>query len=134
MSRRTLQVAELLREELSDIIRREVDDPRVGFFSVTHVEVTEDLRLARVFISVLGSEDERRDTLAALRSAGSFIRRHLKPRLRIRTIPELDFRDDRSMEHAEQIARTIHSLHDDDRVRGAGSEQSKGSPGAPVDG
>ncbi len=124
MSRRTLQVAELLREDLSDIIRREVDDPRVGFFSVTQVEVGEDLRSARVFISVLGSEDERRETLQALRSAAAFIRHHLKPRLRMRSIPELDFRDDRSMEHAEQIARAIHSLHDEEKNR----PQDAGAP------
>ena len=112
MSRRTLQVAELLREELSDIIRREVSDPRVGFFSVTEVEVTEDLRSARVFISVLGTDKEREETLTALRSAASFIRFHLKPRLRTRSIPDLEFRDDRSMEHAEQIARTLNALHE----------------------
>lgn len=119
MSRRTLQVGELLREELSDIIRREVSDPRVGFFSVTEVDVTEDLRSARVFISVLGSDKEREETLTALRSAASFIRFHLKPRLRMRSIPDLEFRDDRSMEHAERIARAINVLHDEDARRPA---------------
>jgi ribosome-binding factor A len=117
MSRRTLQVGELLREELSDIIRREVSDPRVGFFSITEVEVTDDLRSARVFVSVLGSDREREETLTALRSAASFIRFHLKPRLRIRNIPDLEFRDDRSMEHAEQIARTINGLREHDASR-----------------
>lgn len=117
MSRRTLQVGELLREELSDIIRREVSDPRVGFFSITEVEVTDDLRSARVFVSVLGSNREREETLTALRSAASFIRFHLKPRLRIRSIPDLEFRDDRSMEHAEQIARTINGLREQDASR-----------------
>lgn len=117
MSRRTLQVAELLREELSDIIRREVSDPRVGFFSITEVEVTDDLRSARVFVSVLGSDREREETLTALRSAASFIRFHLKPRLRTRSIPDLEFRDDRSMEHAERIARTINGLREQDANR-----------------
>lgn len=117
MSRRTLQVAELLREELSDIIRREVNDPRVGFFSITEVEVTEDLRSARVYVSVLGSDKEREETLTALRSAASFIRFHLKPRLRTRSIPDLEFRGDRSMEHAEQIARAINTLHERDASR-----------------
>ncbi|MGH2535689.1 MAG: 30S ribosome-binding factor RbfA [Thermomicrobiales bacterium] len=110
MSRRTRQVGEFLREQLSDIIRTEVKDPRIGFFSVTHVEMTPDLRLARVYISVLGSEDERTATLTALRSAAGFIRHHLKPRLRMRQIPELEFRDDRSMEHAEQIAQALRNL------------------------
>ncbi|CAA9524864.1 MAG: hypothetical protein AVDCRST_MAG73-419, partial [uncultured Thermomicrobiales bacterium] len=110
MSRRTLQVGEFLREELTDIIRREVSDPRIGFFSITAVEVPPDLRSARVFVSVLGTEEERKDTLAALRSASKFIKFHLKPRLRMRQIPELEFRDDRSMEHAAKIAGVLHDL------------------------
>jgi ribosome-binding factor A len=110
VSRRTLQVGEFLREELTDIIRREVKDPRVGFFSLTGVEVSPDLRSARVFVSVLGSDEERAATLGALRSASGFIRHHLKPRLRMRQVPELEFRDDRSMEHAERIARTLREL------------------------
>jgi ribosome-binding factor A len=99
-----------LREELTDIIRREVKDPRIGFFSITRVDVPTDLRSARVYVSVLGTDEEREATLAALRSAAGFIRYHLKPRLRMRQIPELEFRDDRSMEHAEQIARTLRRL------------------------
>ncbi len=110
MTRRTRQVGEFLREELTDIIRREVKDPRIGFMSVTRVDVTPDLRHAAVYISVLGTDDEREETLKALRSASGFIRHHLKPRLRMRQIPELEFRDDRSMEHAEQIARTLRDI------------------------
>ena len=110
MTRRTLQVGELLREELTDIIRREVKDPRVGFMSITNVDVTPDLRSARVFVSVLGSDEEREKTLDALRSAAKFIRFHLKPRLRMRQIPDLEFRDDRSMEYAEQISATLREL------------------------
>lgn len=118
MTRRTRQVGELLREELTDIIRRDVKDPRVGFMSITQVEVPTDLRSARVFVSVLGTEEERSATLTALRSAAGYIRRQLKPRLRMRQIPELDFRDDRSMEHAQQIAETLRQL-DQDRERSA---------------
>ncbi len=110
MSRRTEQVGEFLREELSDIIRREVKDPRVGFFSVTRVDIGTDLRTARVYVSVLGTDEERAGTLAALRSAAGFIRHHLRPRLRMRQIPDLDFRDDRSMEHAEQIGRALREI------------------------
>lgn len=119
MSRRTRQVGEFLREELVDIIRREVKDPRVGFLSLTDVEVSPDLRSARVFVSVLGTEEERAATLAALRSASGFIRHHLKPRLRMRQIPDLEFRDDRSMEHAERIARVLKDLNGDGSGRSA---------------
>ncbi len=118
MSRRTLQVGELLREELTDIIRREVKDPRLGFWSITGVEVPPDLRTARVFVSVLGTDEERTSTLAALTGASGFIRHHLKPRLRMRHIPELEFRDDRSMEHADQIGRALRELAEQEKSRG----------------
>lgn len=110
VTRRTRQVGEFLREELTDIIRREVKDPRIGFMSITRVDVTPDLRHAAVYISVLGTDEEREETLKALRSASGFIRHHLKPRLRMRQIPDLEFRDDRSMEHAERIARTLREI------------------------
>jgi ribosome-binding factor A len=107
---------------LVDIIRREVKDPRVGFMSITHVEVSPDLRLAHVYVSVLGSDDERKENLAALRSAAGFIRRHLKPRMRMRQIPELDFRDDRSMEYAVGISRAIQDLRESDSAVRSPSE------------
>ncbi|MGB3329934.1 MAG: 30S ribosome-binding factor RbfA [Thermomicrobiales bacterium] len=116
MTRRTRQVGELLREELDEIIRREVKDPRIGFFSITRVEVPTDLRSALVFISVLGTDEEREQTLVALRSAAGYIRHVLKPRLRMRQIPELDFRDDRSMEYAQQITEALRDVRDRDRA------------------
>jgi ribosome-binding factor A len=114
VTRRTRQVGELLREELDDIIRKEVKDPRIGFMSITRVEVPPDLRTARVFVSVLGTDEERVKTLAALRSGAGFIRFHLKPRLRMRQIPELEFRDDRSMEYAQQISETLREVRERD--------------------
>ena len=120
MTRRTRQVGEMLREELSDIIRREVKDPRIGFMSITTVDVPPDLRTARVYVSVLGTDEEREKTLEALRSAAKYIRFHLKPRLRMRQIPELEFRDDRSMEYAQQIAATLREIKASDANRVAG--------------
>lgn len=116
MTRRTRQVGELLREELTDIIRKEMDDPRLGFWSITHVDVPPDLRSAHVYISVLGTDEERTATLSAMRSGARFIRRHLKPRLRMRQIPELEFRDDRSLEYAASIAETLHDLRTEGSV------------------
>lgn len=113
MTRRMQQMGEFLREEVTDIIRTELDDPRLGFWTVTRVEVPSDMRSAQVYVSVLGSDKERKDTLVALRGAAGFIRTHLKPRMRTRTIPDLDFRDDRSMEHAEEIDRTLRELNRD---------------------
>jgi ribosome-binding factor A len=132
VTRRTRQVGELLREELTDIIRREVKDPRIGFFSITHVDVPPDLRSARVFVSVLGTEEERQNTQDALRSAAKFIRFHLKPRLRMRQIPELDFRDDRSMEYAQQISERMEEIR---RIDEAMSPSTDGdATGADVEG
>ena len=110
MTRRTQQMSEFLREEVVDIIRSEIDDPRLGFWTVTRVEVLPDLRSARIYVSVLGTDGERKETITALRGAAGFIRGHLKPRMRTRIIPDLDFRDDRSMEHAESIDRTLREL------------------------
>ena len=107
MTRRTQQMSEFLREEVVDIIRSEIDDPRLGFWTVTRVEVLPDLRSARIYVSVLGTDGERKETITALRGAAGFIRGHLKPRMHTRIIPDLDFRDDRSMEHAEEIDRTL---------------------------
>jgi ribosome-binding factor A len=110
MTRRTRQVGDLLREELTDIIRTDVKDPRVGFFTITRVDVGPDLRNATAMVSVLGTDDERDETLAALRSASGYIRRQLKPRLRMRQVPEIAFADDRSMEHAQEIALALRAL------------------------
>lgn len=123
MTRRTRQVGEMLREELSDIIRREVKDPRIGFMSITSVDVPPDLRTARVYVSVLGTEQERLATLDALRSAAKFIRFHLKPRLRMRQIPELEFRDDRSMEYAQQISATLREIRATEGERPVGAAE-----------
>jgi ribosome-binding factor A len=128
MTRRTQQMGEFLREEVTDIIRSELDDPRLGFWTVTRVEVPSDMRSAQVYVSVLGSEQERKDTLVALRGAAGFIRGHLKPRMRTRIIPDLDFRDDRSMEHAQEIDRTLRELkRDGGRKTEDGSESRRDS-------
>jgi ribosome-binding factor A len=113
MTRRTRQVGDLLREELTDIIRTDVKDPRVGFFTITRVDIGPDLRNATAMVSVLGTDDERADTLAALRSASGYIRRQLKPRLRMRQVPEIAFADDRSMAHAQDIATALKELERD---------------------
>ena len=127
MTRRTQQVGEMLRAELDDIIRKEVKDPRIGFFSITRVEVPTDLRSARVYISVLGSDEEREKTVEALRQAAGFIRFNLKPRLRMRQIPELDFRDDRSMEYAQEISEVLAEVRSrDEEIRRKTAKESGG--------
>jgi ribosome-binding factor A len=104
MSRRTQRVNALIREELSELLREDVHDRGVGgLVTITHVDVSPDLRRAQAYVSVLGSEDDRNGTMQALERARPFLRRELAQRLRLRYAPELDFVDDRGMEDAQRI-------------------------------
>lgn len=109
-ARRRRKLASLLQEEVSTIIQRELKDPRLGFASVTRVEVSPDASFARVYVSVFGSDEEQAATMEALEHASGYIRRLLTPRLSLRTIPRLRFILDHSMEHAEEIARVLAEL------------------------
>ena len=111
MSRRTDRVSDLLRAELSDLLLREVHDPRVKLASVTAVEVTSDLRRAVVRISVLGDDAQRQGTLEGLRHAKGFLRTELAHRLRLRATPELIFELDRGAEHSQRISDILEGLH-----------------------
>jgi ribosome-binding factor A len=111
MSRRTDRVSDLLRAELSELLLREVHDPRVRLATVTAVDVSPDLRRAVVKISALGEEQQRLETIAGLRHARGFLRTELAHRLRLRATPELVFELDRGAEHSQQISDLLESLH-----------------------
>lgn len=110
MSRRTERVAETVRLEVAEVIRRDLDDPRVGMATVSAVDVSPDLRHARVFISVLGDEAERQASIEALTHARGFIRRQLSRRLKLRATPELVFELDRGAEHSQRISDLLEEL------------------------
>ena len=108
MTRRTERINDLLREEISDLVRLDVKDPRVGgLISVTEVDITPDLRHAKVFVSVLGSDEQRRNTMEALRAASNFLQRELRKRITIRRIPELTFLPDDSLARGARILSLI---------------------------
>ena len=109
MTERTARLDELLREEISDIVRREVDDPRIGFVTITDVEVSPDLRHASVWVSVIGSADERKQALRALTHAMPFVRGRLG-RLRLKRIPELHVKADDSAERGTRVLAIIDDL------------------------
>ncbi len=109
-TRRQEQVADLLRAELSDLLRREMQDPRLGFVTITGVDVSPDLRNARVRVSCYGDETAQKESMRALRGAAGFLRSQIARRVRLRTIPQLDFRLDHSMEQAEQVQRALLAL------------------------
>lgn len=110
MSQRTERVDELLRQEIGTILGREAKDPRIGFATITEVETTPDLRHARVWVSVIGSAEERERTLVALQHAMHFVRRELGPRLRLKRIPELHVRLDDSMERGTRVLHLLDEL------------------------
>jgi ribosome-binding factor A len=104
MTQRTERVSALLREEISVLVRDDIRDPRMsGMVSVTHVDVSPDLRNATAYVSVLGSDDERASTMAALDHARPFVRRELGRRLRLRTIPDVRFASDISIAQAQEL-------------------------------
>ena len=116
MSRRSDRIADLLRAEISEVIRLEVDDPRVKLATASEVDVSPDLRHAVVRISVLGAEEEeRRKTLAGLRRAARFIRGRLARRLRqMKRLPELTFELDRGAEYSDTIERLLEAFNEQD--------------------
>ncbi|HVR99369.1 MAG TPA: 30S ribosome-binding factor RbfA [Thermoanaerobaculia bacterium] len=112
MSRRTGRVGDQIRAELSDLLLRHVQDPRVRLASVTDVEVSPDLRRAVVKVSVLGEEAQRLETVEALRHARGYLRTELAHRMRTRVTPELIFELDRGAEYSQRISEILESLDD----------------------
>ncbi len=102
-------VGGMIQREISDILRN-MKDPRIGFVTVTGVEMSDDLRNAKVFVSVLGPEEARKDTLEALEHGAAYIRREVGQRIQIRHTPELLFRYDHSLEHGAKIDRLLNDL------------------------
>ncbi|MGV2941152.1 30S ribosome-binding factor RbfA [Mesobacillus sp. LC4] len=115
MGHRVNRVGEQMKKELGDIISRKIKDPRVGFVTVTDVQVTGDLQQAKVYISVLGDEQQREDTLKGLAKAKGFIRTEIGQRIRLRKTPELIFEFDETMAYGNRINSLIHELHRDEQ-------------------
>jgi len=101
------KLGELFAAELSDLLRTRVKDPRVGFASITHVEVSGDYRHAKIYVSVMGSEEERADTIKALKHASGFLRHELASRVVLRYMPEIVFKLDTSIEQGSRILDLI---------------------------
>lgn len=121
-TRRQRQVAELLHEEISLLIQRRARDPRLGFVTVTGVEMSPDLRVAHVYVSVLGEGEDVEQSLESLRRAASFFRRELSTSLSLRYLPELNFRQDDTLERGLRIDRLLDSLHEE-TAEGKGEDE-----------
>ena len=115
MSKRVNRVAEQMKKELGEIILQKVKDPRIGFVTVTDVEVTGDLQNATIFISVLGNDSEKEATLKGLEKAKGFIRTEIGKRIRLRVIPEIEFAFDESIAYGNRIETLLTQVNNESR-------------------
>jgi ribosome-binding factor A len=120
---RPTRVGDQIRVEISDLLARAVQDPGIGFLTVTHVKVTPDLQQARVYYTTMGDERARRETQRALDRATPFLRRQLGGRLRLRRVPELQFFFDESIERQDRIERILQEI-EAERSEAAATEGS----------
>lgn len=126
------QLGEVITQELSDLIRTRMKDPRIGFASITDVEVSSDLRHAKIFVSVMGGEQERHATLTALGHASGFLRHELAQRLTIRYTPEIVFRLDESIAQGVHLIDLINQVNaSDDSAHQGGAHALPGKEPVP---
>lgn len=118
------KVAEAIKKEISNIIYGGLNDPRLGFITITHVEITEDLRYAKVFFSVLGKEEDYKKNKEVLDSALGFIRRLVAQRINLRLAPEIAFREDRSAEYSIKIQEVLDEIKKLNESRPSSSERA----------
>ncbi|MFS1513156.1 30S ribosome-binding factor RbfA [Chengkuizengella sp. SCS-71B] len=110
------RIGEQIKKELSLILQTDIKDPRVGFVTVTGVEVTNDLSQAKVYLSIFGSEKEKNDSLQGLSKASGYIRSELGKRIRLRHIPELIFKIDSSIEYGNRIEEMLRDMNKDANI------------------
>ncbi|EGQ2701979.1 30S ribosome-binding factor RbfA [Staphylococcus pseudintermedius] len=114
MNMRAERVGEQMKKELMDIINNKLKDPRVGFLTITDVQPTNDLSLAKVYLTVLGSDKERENTFKGLEKAKGYIKSEIGQRMRLRIVPDLQFEYDESIEYGNRIERLIQDLNHND--------------------
>ena len=115
MNQRTDRLDSQIRAELMELFQREMKDPRIGFATVTRVETARDLGTAKVWVSIMGTDEERAQTMKALTDAAPWLRRQLGDRLTIRHIPQLSIRHDDSIEAGDRVLRLLKELEEERR-------------------
>lgn len=123
---RAERVAALIREEVSEIIFQDVSDPRIGFVSVTGVDISPDLKNARIYISIFGDEKKKQEAMAGLSSATSFVRGKLGNMLELRTVPEIRFIRDDSIERGSRVLDILSQMDKDNEKQKAVRTNKKG--------
>lgn len=111
---RASRVGEQVKKELSHVLQHEMKDPRIGFVTITAVEMSGDLQQAKVFISVLGDEEQKRQTLDGLDKAKGYLRTEVGRRIHLRHTPELMFKFDESIEHGQHISKLLEEVNRDE--------------------
>ena len=114
---RVEKVQELMKQEISQIILRELKDPRIGFVTVTSVECTGDLREAKVYVSLMGSESQVKACWSGLNSSLGFIRREIGKRIRLRVTPEISFALDKSLDYSAHIQELLLKIKAEDEAK-----------------
>ena len=114
MFKRSEKVAEAIHEEVSALLVKGLKDPRIGFVTVTGVKVTDDLHLATVYFTVIGSEEQKAASAAGLNSAKGYIRREMGKSLKMRYVPDIMFRYDESVEYGNRIEGLLKEIHAED--------------------
>lgn len=104
------RVAEEIRKEIATMLFGEIHDPRIGFVTITKVQLSKDLRQAKVYFSMIGTEKEKEKTTQGLQSASGYMRREIGKRLKLRYFPELTFKFDDSLEYADRIEKIIKDI------------------------
>ena len=101
------KLQELIKQETSKMLLYDIKDPRIGFVTVTDVEMTGDLREAKIFVSIMGNDEQIKDTMQGLQSALGFVRREIGKRIRLRFTPEISFAPDKSLDYSEHIQKIL---------------------------
>jgi ribosome-binding factor A len=123
---RPARIGDQIREEVSELLARHVKDPGIGFITLTHVKVSPDLQVARVYYTSLGDDKARKETAKALERATPFLRRQIAGRMRLRRAPELAFQFDETIARQQRIEELIEEIHATDKAAAAAGDQSQG--------
>lgn len=114
MSHRPERLAEAIKKEMSDLLLNELKDPRIGFATITGVDVSSDLKYAKIFVSVLGNHEQRVSTMRVLTKAQGFVRTELGHRIRLRQVPEISFYLDESLDHGVRVMELLEEVKSKD--------------------
>ena len=120
------KLQELIKQEVSKMLLYDIKDPRIGFVTVTEVEMTGDLREATIYVSIMGNDEQIKDSMEGLQSALGFVRREIGKRIRLRFTPEISFAPDKSLDYSEHIQKLLLQI---EKERDSVENNTSGSGG-----